>query len=98
MASDWDAQYQHGLRSFLATDAGAVLIERMRAIEYHNFITAKDEHMVQRARGFSEARTWLESLSRTSTRTNDGSTQTLNETDSQAEPKGEPSLAELLAP
>jgi len=104
MAPDWTPECQGAWLNFLKTPAGAVLRERMRAVEAEVARNAcvelfHTQHAAGVAKGFGDARAWLESLSRTS-RVNDEShlSEVTNVQDQDEPPRGEAAWREKLSP
>lgn len=100
-APDWRHDHQGTWNQFLATDAGYVLMARLRAVEAQVATNAcKDfmhpAHSAGTANGWNECRLWLESLSRSS-RVNEPSGQEDNLATDMPRP-GEAALHELLSP
>lgn len=70
-APDWTLADQSGLLRFLESETGIRLRARWRAVEFYKYQEAGQDpmhtaHSASRVRGFTDARLWFESLSRTS--------------------------------
>jgi len=67
-APDWTPDYATGLKKFLSSEEGRVLMARARALECKLALDACTKKAISpdRAAGFSDAVNWLESLSQIS--------------------------------
>lgn len=102
VAPDWGAVEQVGWSRFLSSATGQCLAARMRAVELRNYQTAADDSMhtayaAARAKGFEDARRWLESLSRTACVTAEAAGAVPGDLD-MPPPEGEAELHERMSP
>ena len=103
VAPDWTQADMGAWQRFLGSDVGQRLWARFRAVEFRNYQTGCNDsmfsaHSAGRAKGFSDARDWLESLSRTACVTADSPSGELPETHDMPGPDGEAQLHERYSP